>query len=186
MSRIRIALFFALQAIVAALFLNRSPYVMTSTAPTKQWADGPMKLVVTPQYQTKKVSSMRRPLAIHGVVERKCDFYEEICTNQCRPNSQTDLFTTGATHMCLLHNAIIRGFNTIYLQAPHIQDADKAAFIGYSQTWFRFVKSHHDDEEDNLFPKVQDLLGDEAVWNDTHEEHGTRFPLTPWLFAYRN
>lgn len=89
------------------------------------------------------------------------------------PISQTDLFTTGATHMCLLHNAIIRGFNTIYLQAPHIQDADKAAFIGYSQTWFRFVKSHHDDEEDNLFPKVQDLLGDDPVWTATHEEHGT-------------
>lgn len=74
--------------------------------------------------------------------------------------------------MCLLHNAIIRGFNTIYLQAPYVKDADKADFIGYSQTWFRFVKSHHDDEEDNLFPKVQDLLGDEAVWKDTHEEHG--------------
>lgn len=57
MSRIPIVIFFAIQAIIAALFLNRSPYVMTSTAPTKQWADGPMKLVITPQYQTKKVSS---------------------------------------------------------------------------------------------------------------------------------
>lgn len=85
---------------------------------------------------------------------------------------QTDLFTTGATHMALLHNAIIRGFNSIYLQAPHVKDADKADFIGYSQTWFRFVKSHHDDEEDNLFPKVQELLGDEHAWDETHQEHG--------------
>ncbi|KAJ5893277.1 ZIP zinc transporter-domain-containing protein [Penicillium taxi] len=111
---------------------------MASTAPTKQWADGPCKLIVTPQYETKK----------------------------------TDLFTTGATHMALLHNSILRGFNTVYLQAPHVQDADKDAFIGYSQTWFRFVKSHHDDEEENLFPKVQDLLGgDEGLWKETLDEH---------------
>ncbi|KAJ3525965.1 hypothetical protein NM208_g11413 [Fusarium decemcellulare] len=131
--------FFGAQVLFAglAIFLSSSPYVRMSSAPTQPWADGPMKLVVTPQYETKK----------------------------------TDLFTTGATHMALLHNAIIRGFNSIYLQAPHVKDADKAAFIGYSQTWFRFVKSHHDDEEDNLFPKVKDLLGDEAVWAETHEEH---------------
>ncbi|KAJ4237010.1 hypothetical protein NW759_000133 [Fusarium solani] len=135
----RILLFLAAQVLFAgiAIFLSNSPYTRMSTAPTKQWADGPMKLVVTPQYETKK----------------------------------TDLFTTGATHMALLHNAIIRGFNSIYLQAPHVKDADKADFIGYSQTWFRFVKSHHDDEEENLFPKVKDLLGDEAVWTETHEEH---------------
>ncbi|KAG8674835.1 hypothetical protein FPOAC2_00870 [Fusarium poae] len=121
-----------------ALFLANSPYLNMSVAPTKQpWADGPMKLVTTPQYETKK----------------------------------TDLFTTGATHMALLHNAIIRGFNSIYLQAPHVKDADKADFIGYSQTWFKFVKSHHDDEEDNLFPKVQELLGEDPVWEETHHEH---------------
>ncbi|KAF7560089.1 hypothetical protein G7046_g4069 [Stylonectria norvegica] len=137
MSRVRIVVFLAIQTLLAAYFLNRSPYTMSSTPPTKAWADGPMKLVTTPQYETKK----------------------------------TDIFTTGATHMALLHNAIIRGFNSIYLQAPHVQDVDKAAFIGYSLTWFRFVKSHHDDEEDNLFPKVQDLLGDDAVWTGTHEEH---------------
>lgn len=74
--------------------------------------------------------------------------------------------------MCLLHNAIIRGFNTIYLQAPHIQEADKADFIGYALTWFRFVKSHHDDEEFNLFPKMEEVLGDKTIWTETHEEHG--------------
>lgn len=74
--------------------------------------------------------------------------------------------------MALLHNCIIRGFNSIWLQAPHIKEADKADFIGYSLTWFKFVKSHHDDEEDNLFNKVADILGDEGVWSQTHEEHG--------------
>jgi hemerythrin-like domain-containing protein len=74
--------------------------------------------------------------------------------------------------MCLLHNSIIRGFNSIYLQAPHVKDADKADFVGYSLTWFRFVKSHHDDEEENLFTKVEELLGDKDIWTETHKEHG--------------
>lgn len=86
--------------------------------------------------------------------------------------------------MCLLHNAIIRGFNTIYLQAPHIQEADKADFIGYSLTWFRFVKSHHDDEELNLFPKMEEVLGDKTIWTETHEEHGMSFaPVTPFTIT---
>ena len=85
---------------------------------------------------------------------------------------QTDLFTTGATHMALLHNSILRGYNSIYLQAPHVQEADKAAFIGYSLTWFKFVKSHHDDEEETLFTKVEELLNDKEVFADTHKEHG--------------
>lgn len=55
----RILLFLAAQVLFAgiAIFLSNSPYTRMSTAPTKQWADGPMKLVVTPQYETKKVSS---------------------------------------------------------------------------------------------------------------------------------
>lgn len=74
--------------------------------------------------------------------------------------------------MCLLHNAIIRGFNSIYLQAPHVPENDVADFIGYSLTWFRFVKSHHDDEEANLFTKVEEVLNDKKIWGETHEEHG--------------
>lgn len=75
--------------------------------------------------------------------------------------------------MALLHNSILRGYNSIYLQAPHIQEADKAAFIGYSLTWFKFVKSHHDDEEETLFTKVEELLNDKEVFAGTHKEHGT-------------
>lgn len=78
--------------------------------------------------------------------------------------------------MALLHNSIIRGFNSIYLQAPHVPYQDKAAFIGYAQTWYRFVVSHHDDEEANLFDKVETLLGDDTIWAETHEEHGMCLP----------
>lgn len=74
--------------------------------------------------------------------------------------------------MAHIHNAILRGYNTIYLQAPHVNDVDKAAFIGYSLTWFRFVKGHHDDEEAELFPTVEEVLGTKNLWDETHKEHG--------------
>ncbi|OIW23906.1 hypothetical protein CONLIGDRAFT_657466 [Coniochaeta ligniaria NRRL 30616] len=109
----------------------------TASSTSKQlWADGPIELITTPQYQTKK----------------------------------TDVFTTGATHMALLHNSILRGYNSIYNQIPCIQEADKGDFIGYSLTWYKFVKSHHKDEEANLFTKIEDLLQDKSVFEGTHEE----------------
>ncbi|KAJ0122567.1 hypothetical protein J7T55_003081 [Diaporthe amygdali] len=137
-------LFLGLATLLFGVFVSRSPFMM-ATAPisgSKPWADQPMKLVATPQYETKK----------------------------------TDLFSTGATHMALLHNSIFRGYNSIYLQAPHVQDADKADFIGYALTWFKFVKSHHDDEEESLFTKVEELLDDKNVFEETHKEHESFLP----------
>ncbi|KAI1074320.1 hypothetical protein F5B20DRAFT_563766 [Whalleya microplaca] len=125
--------------ILIGLFATRSPFFMSAVAPTEAqpWADAPIKLVTTPQYETNK----------------------------------TDIFTTGATHMALLHNAILRGYNSIYQQAPHVKPAEKSDFIGYSLTWFKFVKSHHDDEEETLFTKVEEVLDDKTIWEGTHKEH---------------
>lgn len=74
--------------------------------------------------------------------------------------------------MALLHNSLIRGYNSIFLQAAHVRDEDKADFVGYSKTWVRFIKSHHDDEEDLLFPEIKGMLSDQHVCGDMHEEHG--------------
>lgn len=75
--------------------------------------------------------------------------------------------------MAHIHNAILRGYNSIYQQAPHVSDPDKSAFIGYALTWFKFVKSHHDDEEAVLFPKIAEVLGskNQKIWDETHREH---------------
>jgi hemerythrin-like domain-containing protein len=94
---------------------------------------------------------------------------------------QTDIFTTGATHMAHIHNAILRGYNSIYQQAAHVKEEDKAAFIGYALAWYRFVKSHHDDEEAELFPKVEQILGTKGVWDETHAEHGKSISLSLFL-----
>lgn len=82
-----------------------------------------------------------------------------------------DIFTKGATHMALIHNAILRGFNSIYQQAPHVKPADYSDFIGYSLAWHHFVKLHHDDEETQLFTKVEDLVGKRGIWDQTLAEH---------------
>ena len=75
--------------------------------------------------------------------------------------------------MALLHNTILRGYNSIYQQAPHVQQSDKSDFVGYALTWHKFVKTHHDDEESTLFTKVEELLDDKTVFEHTHQEHGT-------------
>ncbi|EQK98961.1 hypothetical protein G6O67_007433 [Ophiocordyceps sinensis] len=135
----------SLVSIVGALVLGggmlvrKSPLMYETRAPGAQWADGPMKLVPTPQYESGK----------------------------------DDLLTTSATHMALLHNSLIRGYNSIRLQVPHVRDEDKADFVGYTRTWLRFIKSHHDDEEELLFPEMRSMLSDPEVWHDVPEEHET-------------
>lgn len=57
-----LTLFLGLATLLFGVFVSRSPFMMT-TAPvsgSKPWADQPMKLVATPQYESKKV---RRHLA---------------------------------------------------------------------------------------------------------------------------
>ena len=93
--------------------------------------------------------------------------------------------------MALLHNSILRGYNSIFNQIPYIQEGDKEDFMRYSLTWYKFVKSHHNDEEVNLFPKIEELLQDDTVFKETHTEHGmsrcgsTCATNPPWCWACR-
>ncbi|KAF2437922.1 hypothetical protein P171DRAFT_372699 [Karstenula rhodostoma CBS 690.94] len=84
---------------------------------------------------------------------------------------KTDVFTVGATHMAHIHNSILRGYNSIYHQAPLISHEDKNDFIGYALAWCKFVQSHHDSEETELFPSVEDALGRKDLFAETHKEH---------------
>lgn len=77
--------------------------------------------------------------------------------------------------MCTVHNAMFRGFNSMYQQAPHVQDADKAAFVGYCQTWVKFLHSHTQHEETGMFLMAEELL-QEKVFDDMHEGHGKCTP----------
>jgi hypothetical protein len=58
MAAARLSFLLAIPTIFIGLFLTRSPFMMASNAPTdKPWANGPIKLITTPQYETKKVST---------------------------------------------------------------------------------------------------------------------------------
>lgn len=73
--------------------------------------------------------------------------------------------------MALVHNSMIRGYNSIVNQLPFIADSDVEGFLDYSHAWAASVHAHHDDEETGLFPNVSIMLKDETIWKDTHEEH---------------
>ncbi|AEO69665.1 uncharacterized protein THITE_122265 [Thermothielavioides terrestris NRRL 8126] len=82
-----------------------------------------------------------------------------------------DPFTIEASHMALSHNAFIRGFNTIYQQAPRVGPADKADFVGYCLAWVDCVATHHHYEETELFPNIDKAAGQTGLMDSAVHEH---------------
>jgi hypothetical protein len=52
-----------------------------------------------------------------------------------------DQYVRGASIMALVHNSIIRGLNSIYLQAPHVGPKDYKDFIAYCYCWYQYIDS---------------------------------------------
>ena len=78
--------------------------------------------------------------------------------------------------MVLSHNAFIRGFNSIYQQAPRIQPSDTKDFIGYCLAWHDCVEEHHRYEETLFFPAIEDAVGEKSVMDGEIEQHGKTNP----------
>ncbi|KAI1271195.1 hypothetical protein F5Y07DRAFT_392960 [Xylaria sp. FL0933] len=97
---------------------------------------------------------------------------------------ETDPFTVEASHMVLSHNAFIRGFNSIYQQAPRVKDADKADFVGYCLAWHDCVDAHHHYEETELFPNINKVCGRTDLMNTAVEEHAMFFGGMNQMKAY--
>ncbi|KAK4032003.1 hypothetical protein C8A01DRAFT_41560 [Parachaetomium inaequale] len=83
----------------------------------------------------------------------------------------TDVFDELASEMALVHNIIIRGLNSIYLQAPHIKPADEKSFGSYMVNWYNLVHSHHNGEETMFFPAIERLTGVEGLMDANIEQH---------------
>ena len=73
--------------------------------------------------------------------------------------------------MALVHNVIIRAFNSIYLQAPRVKAADVPDFLNYCEAWFQTVQGHHDSEEAVLFPMIVEATGVKGIMDGDIEEH---------------
>ncbi|KAM7187697.1 hemerythrin HHE cation binding domain containing protein [Rhypophila sp. PSN 637] len=76
-----------------------------------------------------------------------------------------------ASEMCTVHNLIVRGLNSIYLQAPHIKPADEKDFTEYMDLWCILVNTHHHEEETYFFPWVEELTGEKGLMAGNLEQH---------------
>lgn len=78
--------------------------------------------------------------------------------------------------MALSHNSFIRGFNSIYQQAPRVTARDKRDFVGYCLAWHTVIATHHHYEETEFFPAVDKAAGKKGLMDDAVHEHGTYGP----------
>jgi hypothetical protein len=78
-----------------------------------------------------------------------------------------------ASHMALSHNSFIRGFNSIYQQAPRIQLAtDRSDFVGYCLAWVDCIDQHHHYEETEFFPALEKAAGKTGLMAGAVDQHG--------------
>ena len=76
--------------------------------------------------------------------------------------------------MALAHNGILRGLNSIYLQATRIPREDMTAvsdFLTYCQCWGESMHHHHDCEEAIFFPSIESISGIQGLMEGNIEQH---------------
>lgn len=77
------------------------------------------------------------------------------------PSSEWDFndhVATFSIEMSLIHNVIIRGLNSIWINAPLVKKEDEVAFAGYTLAWIELLDHHHHGEETIIFPFFQTKL----------------------------
>jgi hypothetical protein len=62
-----------------------------------------------------------------------------------------------ANEMAFAHNAMLRGLNAIYLQAPHIPKSEIPDFLFFVASYTAWVMHHHKMEEEKMFPCFQSV-----------------------------
>lgn len=85
---------------------------------------------------------------------------------------QDDPFTHDASQMALVHNMMIRAYNSIYLQATRVRPEDVADFLHYCSAWYMMIKGHHDGEEEVYFPGIEKATGVKGIMDSEVHEHG--------------
>ncbi|RAO67079.1 uncharacterized protein BHQ10_003091 [Talaromyces amestolkiae] len=82
-----------------------------------------------------------------------------------------DPYLETASTMCVVHNTLLRGLNSIYVQGPNIKPADYKNFIGYSLCWHSALHEHHTSEEEQFFPEIEEAVGEKGLLDGSVEEH---------------
>jgi hypothetical protein len=89
--------------------------------------------------------------------------------------------------MALAHNGIIRGLNSIYLQALHIPSSSPSTvrdFLIYCQCWCESMHHHHDSEEQLFFPDIEKITGIAGLMEGNVEQHRAFTPGFEAFHAY--
>ncbi len=74
--------------------------------------------------------------------------------------------------MSHVHNTLIRGLNSIYLQGPHVcSPTDIRDFLFFCAAWVKTVEHHHDTEEKVLFPAIRKLTKKPGLMEGNHQQH---------------
>ncbi|KAH6989725.1 hypothetical protein BKA56DRAFT_629471 [Ilyonectria sp. MPI-CAGE-AT-0026] len=80
-----------------------------------------------------------------------------------------------AAEMTLVHNALIRGINAVYLQCNNVASQgtiqDKQDFANFAYAWGEMVHEHHDLEETDIFPAINELTEAPDLMNANVGEH---------------
>ncbi|KUL82097.1 hypothetical protein ZTR_10074 [Talaromyces verruculosus] len=78
-----------------------------------------------------------------------------------------------AQNMALAHNVIFRSINASYNQCLSIRSKTPEAtdFLTFNQCIFEFIKTHHDVEEEHLFPDIAKLTGVAGIMEGNVQEH---------------
>lgn len=122
---------------------------------TSELADGPLALLTTPSKDTGKVKNRH---------------HRHVCAST--KYEQDDAFSMDASHMAVVHNVILRGYNSIHKRARSIRPHDVRDFLGYCRAWVDMVVSHHHSEEAVLFPMLTDAAGVPGLMDTDKDEHG--------------
>ncbi|KFA74282.1 hypothetical protein S40288_08451 [Stachybotrys chartarum IBT 40288] len=113
-------------------------------ASSKPWVDGPFKLVP--------------PSASGDTKEKPVEGARKL-----------------AAEMSIAHNCLLRGANAIYLQCVNVAangtPKDKVDFANFARQWTEMVQEHHNLEENNVFPQINDLTEVPNLMDENVEEH---------------
>ena len=125
---------------------------------SSQWADKPYSLICTDPFSKDVRFVIPLP---------------RFCITKCILQSSHAAYYV-ATQMVLAHNGMLRGLNSIYLQATHIPREDRDAirdFLTYCQCWCESMHHHHDAEEKFFFPSIESISNVQGIMERNVEQH---------------
>ncbi|KAL1982157.1 hypothetical protein VTN96DRAFT_1692 [Rasamsonia emersonii] len=84
-----------------------------------------------------------------------------------------------ASEMAYSHNCLLRGLNSIILQAPHISPAGSLGYseqdvrdlLFYVAAWVKTVEHHHHTEETCMFPEIEAFTGRPGLLDGPKGQH---------------